>query len=134
MQERKGITARHDGELQRRPWRLRRAGERGERGERDPQGSPGQEGELDTYVVTGPAATGGEVGTDVTSTALCLGNDIAVVGNHDTTDLTAIEVEDSAPVFVGTGPATGWRVTASIVAPVWSGDRVRGLPRRGLTM
>ncbi|MFJ2474238.1 hypothetical protein ACIOWI_14760 [Streptomyces sp. NPDC087659] len=96
-----------------------RRGERGERGERGPQGPPGPqgpEGELDTYVVTGPVATSDVIGTDVTSTALCLGNDIAIGGGYDTTDLLSIDVEDSVPVFVGTGPATGWRATASVLA------------------
>ncbi|MER7819521.1 hypothetical protein [Streptomyces sp. NPDC096153] len=93
-----------------------RRGERGERGEQGPPGPQGPEGELDTYVVTGLAATSEVIGTDVTSTALCLGNDIAIGGGYDTTDLAAIEVEDSAPVFAGTGPATGWRATASVVA------------------
>ncbi|MFD4588025.1 hypothetical protein ACFWOY_33470 [Streptomyces sp. NPDC058423] len=96
-----------------------RRGERGERGERGPQGPPGPqgpEGELDTYVVTGLVATSDVIGTDVTSTALCLGNDIAIGGGYDTSDLDAIEVEDSVPVFVGTGPATGWRAVAEIVA------------------
>ncbi|MFJ6947889.1 hypothetical protein ACISU4_25125 [Streptomyces wuyuanensis] len=91
-------------------------GERGERGPQGPQGPQGPEGELDTYVVTGPAATSDVIGTDVTSTALCLGNDIAIGGGYDTTDLLSIDVEDSAPVFVGTGPATGWRATASVLA------------------
>ncbi|MCZ7459065.1 hypothetical protein [Streptomyces sp. WMMC940] len=98
-----------------------RRGERGERGERGPQGPQGPpgpagpEGELDTYVVTGLVATSDIVGTDVESTALCLGNDIAIGGGFDTSDLTSIEVEDSAPVFVGTGPATGWRASAEVV-------------------
>ncbi|MEU6702165.1 hypothetical protein [Streptomyces wuyuanensis] len=96
-----------------------RRGERGERGERGPQGPPGPqgpEGELDTYVVTGPVATSEVIGTEVTSTALCLGNDIATGGGYDTTDLLSIDVEDDAPVFVGTGPATGWRATATVLA------------------
>lgn len=98
-----------------------RRGERGERGERGPQGEQGPpgpagpEGELDTYVVTGLVATDA-VGLDVTSTALCLGNDVAIGGGYDSNDPVAIDVEDSAPVFVGTGPATGWRATAAVVA------------------
>ncbi|MEU4127850.1 hypothetical protein [Streptomyces wuyuanensis] len=92
-------------------------GERGEPGEQGPPGPQGPEGELDTYVVTGPATSPDAlVGTEVTSTALCLGNDVAIGGGYDTTDLLSIDVEDSAPVFVGTGPATGWRATASVLA------------------
>ncbi|MFJ9802724.1 hypothetical protein [Streptomyces wuyuanensis] len=92
-------------------------GERGEQGEQGPPGPQGPEGELDTYVVTGPATSPDAlVGTEVTSTALCLGNDVAIGGGYDTTDLLSIDVEDSAPVFVGTGPATGWRATASVLA------------------
>ncbi|MDI9888524.1 hypothetical protein QMZ92_30185 [Streptomyces sp. HNM0645] len=95
-----------------------RRGERGERGPQGPQGPPGPagpEGELDTYVVTGLVATDA-VGLDVTSTALCLGNDIAIGGVCDSSDPVAINVEDGAQVFVGTGHATGWRATASVVA------------------
>lgn len=90
-------------------------GPQGPQGPQGPEGPQGPQGELDTYVVTGPVGTSGIVGTEVTSTALCLGNDVAVGGGFDTSGLAAIEVQESAPVFTGTGPATGWRATATVL-------------------
>ncbi|MFE9864378.1 collagen-like protein, partial [Streptomyces sp. NPDC005506] len=64
---------------------------------------------LDSYVQTGNTANG----ILATSTASCLGNDVAVGGGYSTNSVT-VNVTQNAPVFVGTGPATGWTTTATL--------------------
>ncbi|MET8517120.1 collagen-like protein, partial [Streptomyces sp. NPDC005077] len=89
-------------------------GTNGVDGATGPQGPTGPTGTttLDTYVVTGPTGTG----LLATSTASCLGNDVAVGGGYNT-DSASVNVTENAPVFVGTGPATGWTTTATLAAP-----------------
>ncbi|MGW3733961.1 hypothetical protein ACWD7L_13030, partial [Streptomyces sp. NPDC005148] len=64
---------------------------------------------LDSYVQTGNTANG----ILATSTASCLGNDVAIGGGYSTNSVT-VNVTQNAPVFVGTGPATGWTTTATL--------------------
>ncbi|MET8400938.1 collagen-like protein, partial [Streptomyces sp900116325] len=65
---------------------------------------------LDSYVQTGNVATG----LNATSTASCLGNDVALGGGYSTAPGVTVNVTQNAPVFVGTGPATGWTTTATL--------------------
>ncbi|WP_052189728.1 hypothetical protein [Streptomyces sp. NRRL S-1824] len=60
--------------------------------------------------MTGNVATGI---LGVESTALCSPGDVAVGGGYNSNAIT-INVTQNAPVFTGSGPATGWQTSATV--------------------
>ncbi|MFC8262136.1 collagen-like protein, partial [Streptomyces sp. NPDC057291] len=89
-------------------------GDTGLQGLQGPQGATGATGATGTTTLNSYVQPG-NVAVDPlapTSTADCLGNDVAIGGGYTTTG-AAVNVTANAPVFVG-DEASGWTATATL--------------------